>query len=190
MENGSLENIIYNILCDSTYTEISSLEMSDTASKLSIWNAEYRIIHAKERMDAFLSVEKKQDYNSIMKKFLASANGSAAYNIEIKKIVSRLKEYKDTENLSESSSLVPMTLIAYKIVSGHVFCSVERVFCKGDPPAAWKEDINNNLYMEQAAEIAKKFEKEKYESIGAIGKGDFTKPIKKVFNEKFKYILL
>lgn len=190
MVNGNLENIIYDIFCDSTYDEISSLEMNDTANKLSIWNAEYRIIHAKERMDAFLFVKKKQDYNNIMKKFLASANGSAAYNVEIKKILSRLKEYKGIEKPSESSSLIPMTLIAYKIVSGHVFCSVERVFCKWDHHTAWKENINNNLYMEQVSEITKKFEKEKYESIGAIGKGDFTKPIKKVFSEQFKYILV
>lgn len=190
MENKYLERIIYNILCDSTYDEISSLEMNNTANKLSIWNAEYRIIHAKERMNAFPSVEEKQDYNNIMKKFLASANGSAAYNVEIKKILSRLKEYKSIEKPSESSSLVPMTLIAYKIVSGRVFCSVEKVLCKWDHHAAWKENIDNNLYMEQAAEITKKFEKEKYEPIGAIGKGDFTKSIKKVFSEQFKYILL
>jgi hypothetical protein len=191
MKNENLENIIYNIVYDSTYDEIPAQKIvNGLVYTLSVFNAEYRIIHAKERMDSMPSIGKEKYYNIIMNRLLASANGSSSYNVEIEKILSKLNEYRCIEESTKNINLVPMTLIGYKIVMERIFCSVERLFCKWDNVLIFEENLNNNIYMEHSTEIIKKFVKEKYRPIGVIGKGDFTKPIKKVFSEHFSYVVI
>lgn len=175
MKEEKLESIFNNIIYDRTYDEISQ-ETGRYKFKLSVFDAEYRITQSMARASAGFSTDSKEYYGALMERLLAAANGKAAYSIPVEKLLLRLREYEG-EKASAGADIVPITLIAHKIDSGCVFCSVELMFY-----------LEHNLYVEHAAEVIKRFEHEKYCPMVVIGRGDFTGPIKKVFSEQFGFI--
>nr|WP_319489885.1 hypothetical protein [uncultured Caproiciproducens sp.] len=171
-----------NLLTDSTYG--GSADGAPELMALRVLNPEYRIIKAKERMYEKFPAGEKQ-LSGMMKNFLSAANGSSSYSVKIDTIFDRLKESGNPEN----TYLVPVTLIACKIEDNQVYCSVERLFYEhnnGMPP---KQALRGSLYFEHTEQIIQKFRNLDYQPIGVIGKGDFTRPLSKVFGEQFGFVL-
>lgn len=175
MKEEKLESIFNNIIYDRTYDEIPP-ETGGCKFKLSVFDVEYRITQSMARASAGFPIDSKEYYGDLMERVLAAANGKAAYSIPVEKLLLKLREYKG-KKASVVAEIVPITLIAHKIESGYVFCSVQLVFY-----------LDHNLYVEHAAEVIKRFEHEKYCPMVVIGRGDFTVPIKKVFSERLGFI--
>lgn len=171
-----------------TYDDGASVNINSNFQQLYVLDPEYRIIKAKERADAGLSDRSKPQYDRMMKTFMSSASGSVSYNLEIEKILHKSKEYSGSK--PGGYRPVPMTLIAYRVMPEHIYCSVEKIFCEWDSRASFVKNLNGEMYIQSCKEVAEKLQNAGYQPIGVIGKGDFVQPLKKVFNERFGYILL
>lgn len=174
-----------NLLTDLTYDGVVSGEVVPELMALRVLNPEYRIIKAKERMHEKFPAGEKQ-LSGMMKNFLSAANGSSSYSVKMDTVFDRLKECGN----SESMDLIPLTLIAYKIEANHVYCSVERLFYERNDCTPPKHVLRSSLYFEHPEQIIQKFGNLNYQTIGVVGKGDFTRPLRKVFMEQFGFVLL
>lgn len=154
-------------------------------SALRVFNPEYRILKAWERMRGEFPCSRKQLYG-MMKNFLSSANGSSSYTIKTDAVFSRLKECGN----SEDSDLVPVTLVACKIQAGQVCCSVERLFYGCGEHAMPKQVLRGALYCEHPEQLAEKFRNLDYPPFCIIGKGDFAGPLRKIFSKQLGFIVL
>lgn len=150
-----------------------------------IFNTEYRVLKKMKRIDEY--VGRQNGYQFMMRELLTAANGVMAYSFPLEILLSHPKEYR---TVPKSVGLIPMTVIAWKNVSGCIFCSVERIFMKWNSRLPLEENLLSNAYMEQATEIASKLLQEHYEPLGVIGKGDYIRTLRSVFVEQFGYRLI
>lgn len=173
---------IFDIIDYPVFSEINSSSMD-----LRVLDTEYRILRRMDRIAAVNSYKKNQDYSFIMKKILASANGAISYDFPLEDCLNHAKELGDNQ---ECPDFIPMTIIAWKIISEQLFCSVERVFLKWDNLLSFEDNLLTNMYIEQVHQIVAKLLKEQYYPIAAIGKGDYVKTLRTVFSEQFIYTLI
>jgi len=68
-----------------------------------------------------------------------------------------------------------------------MFCSVERMFLKWDSGLSFEDNLVSNAYMEQSVQVTSKLLQEHYYPFGVMGKGDYTKTLRKVFADQFGY---
>jgi hypothetical protein len=149
-----------------------------------VFNTEYRVLQKMKRIG---TVCRKKQCHSMMGELLTSANGATAYDFSLERLLSHIQEYRD---MPESSGFVPMTIIAWKIFSGCMFCSVERIFLRWDSGISFEENLLFNAYMEQSVQVASKLLQEHYYPLGVIGKGDYTRTLRKVFAGPFGYTVI
>ncbi|MBW7573219.1 hypothetical protein [Caproiciproducens faecalis] len=170
---------------DCTYDGRGAGAAAPEVAALRVFNPEYRILKARERIQGIFPCEEK-DLNGMMKNFLSAANGSSSYSVPIELVFDRLKECEEPE----SGDLVPLTLIACKMQSGRVFCSVERLSYSGSDCAAAKHALRRALYTECPENLIRKFREQGYQSSAVLGKGDFTRQLRKVFGEQFGFAVI
>lgn len=174
--NSVIRNMDYPV-----FSENSPVKMD-----VCIFNTEYRVLQKMKRINAGFFEVGKCNYHSVMRELLTAANGVIAYDFPLKILLSHVKEYS---NVLERS-VIPMTIIAWKNLSGRIFCSVERIFLKWDNLLPLEDNLFSNAYMEQSAQVALKLLQEHYYPLGVIGKGDYLKTLRKVFVDQFGYILI
>jgi hypothetical protein len=162
-------------------------ENAPTQTDFCVFNTEYRVLQKMKRMNSESHVGGQHDCQYIMRELLAAANGAIAYDFPWEILLSHAKEYG---SIPESSALIPMTMIAWKTVSGRMFCSVERIFLEMDNLLPLEDNLLSNVYMEQAAQTVSKLSQEQYYPLGIIGKGDYIRTLRKVFVDQFGYILI
>ncbi|MGX8702706.1 hypothetical protein [Caproiciproducens sp.] len=173
------------LFTDCTYDGSASADLVPELAALRVFNPEYRILKARERMRGNFPCDARH-LNGMMKNFLSAANGSSSYSVPVDLIFERLRECGGPE----SGDLFPVTLIACKMREGRVFCSVERLFCSGGDCAASKRTLNRPLYTEHPEQLTRKFRDQGYQAVGVMGKGDFARQLKKVFSEQFGFTVL
>ncbi|MBE6831872.1 MAG: hypothetical protein E7519_16860 [Ruminococcaceae bacterium] len=173
------------LFTDCTYDGDVSADLVPELAALRVFNPEYRILKARERMRGNFPCD-AQHLNGMMKNFLSAANGSSSYSVPVDLIFERLQECGGPE----SGDLFPITLIACKMQEGRVFCSVERLFYSGGDCAASKRTLNRPLYTEHPEQLTRKFRNQGYQETGVMGKGDFVRQLKKVFSEQFGFTVL
>jgi hypothetical protein len=153
---------------------------------VSIFNTEYRVLQRMKRINAGFPEAKQCSYQSVMRELLTAANGVIAYDFSLEILLSHVKE----SCKGPDSSMIPMTIIAWKNLSGRMFCSVERIFLKWDNSLPLEDNLLANAYMEQSAQVVSKLSQEHCNPLGAIGKGDYRTTLRKVFMEQFGYTLI
>lgn len=166
---------------DSTYDGTGT---APEISTLRVFNPEYRILKAWERMRGEFPCSRKQLYG-MMKNFLSSANGSSSYTIKTDAVFNRLKECVN----SEEANLIPVTLVACKMQAGQVCCSVERLFYGCGEHAMPKQVLRGTLYCEHPEQLAEKFRNLDYPPFCIIGKGDFAGSLRKIFSKQLGFIV-
>ncbi|WP_312694901.1 hypothetical protein [Caproiciproducens sp.] len=169
------------LVTDSTYDEAGA---APEFAALRVFDPEYRILKAWERMRGEFSCSRKQLYG-MMKNFLSSANGSSSYTIKTETVFNRLKEYGNPED----ANLIPVTLVACKIQAGRVCCSVERLFYRCGERALPAQVLRGALYCEHPEQLAEKFRNLDYPPFCVIGKGDFAGSLRKIFSKQFGFIV-
>lgn len=159
------------------------IENSPVKMDVCVFNTEYRVLQKMKRINAGFFEVKKCRYCSVMRELLTAANGVIAYDFPLEILFGHVKEYS---NVLEKS-VIPMTMIAWRNLSGHISCSVERLFLKWDNFLSLEDNLFFNSYMEQSAQIVFKLLQEHYYPLGVIGKGDYIKTLRTVFAEQFGY---
>ncbi|WP_042160770.1 hypothetical protein [Paenibacillus gorillae] len=174
MAASRMESMLHRIESDQTYAEKSVISFN-------VFNAEYRIQQAKWLMDSVATAVEEHRYCSLMKRLLASANGGSAYEIELELLFQNIKDMEAAPSAC-GGAVVPMTFIAYKVVSKQIYCSIEKIAFRTEGNCAGRD-----IYMSDAGYTLQKLKEANYNAIGVIGKGDFTEPLKRVFIGKFNY---
>ena len=169
------------LITDSTYDGAGA---APEFAALRVFDPEYRILKAWERMRGEFPCSRKQLYG-MMKNFLSSANGSSSYTIKTETVLNRLKECENPED----ANLIPVTLVVCKIQAGRVCCSVERLFYRCGEHSMPKQVLRGALYFEHPEQLAEKFRNLDYPPFCVIGKGDFAGPLRKIFSTQFGFIV-
>ena len=172
--NYVIQNIDYPVFSENVATQMD----------VCVFNTEYRVLQKMKRIDTAC---RKKQCHSMMRELLTSANGAIAYDFSLESLLNHIQEY---QNLPGNFGFVPMTIIAWKILSGRMFCSVERMFLKWDSGLPFENNLLSNAYMEQSVQVASKLLQEHYYPLGVMGKGDYTKTLRKVFADQFGYTLI
>lgn len=154
---------------------------------LAVFDTEYRVVQAMKRMTGKSSGGKRPADPSFMRELLASANGAVAFDIPLEVLLNHVKDLGDNYN---SRDLIPATMIVWKEVAGRLFCGVERIFLNWDNGLCFEENVLSNAYLEHSATAVPRLLQGRFRPVAAVGKGDYVKTLRNVFEEQFGYTLL
>ena len=174
-----------NMITDMNYPVFN--ENTPPETDVSVFNTEYRIIQKIKRTTAEMFAIHQDLYRLMMQEILTTANGVIAYDFDLELLLNHLRAYQPAP---ENRDFIPMTMIAWKNLSGNVICSVEPIFLKWDSSFPLEDNLAANAYLEDPGQLVLKLSRQQYYPRGVIGKGDYVRTLRKIFQEQLGYTLI